>query len=239
MKRTIIVAFLVAAGVWQAAGASAGTVDFPDFSNTRDLELNGAAGVATEDDVLRLTPNAGGEVGSAFTDRKIIRTDRSFETRFKFSIHNGSVTPAEGMAFVIQPGSPDALGGSDLTALGYADIDPSLAVEFDIFENPGSGDPDGNHVGFMRDGDAQTHLAAASPDFDLEGGNRWAWIDYSAKRKRIKVYLNDEKTKPLQALVTLNKRLRSLVGDKARAGFTASTGETENAMFDVLSWKLK
>ena len=237
MKRTIGVASLVAAvAVWQAAGAAGGTVDFPDFT-TNDLELNGSA-FAT-DDVLQLTPNAGGEVGSAFTTRKVVRTDRSFETRFKFSIHDGSVTPAEGMAFVIQPSSPNALGGSDLTALGYADIDPSLAVEFDLFENPGSGDPNGNHVAFMRDGDSQTHLASASPGFDFEGGNRWAWIEYSAKNKRMKVYLNDAKAKPSQALVTLDRKLKSVVGDKARAGFTASTGETENATFDVLSWKLK
>lgn len=238
MKRTIGLASLVAAAaIWQAAGAFAGSVSFPEFSSTNGLELNGAA-IAT-DGVLRLTPSAGGEVGSAFTDRKVVRTDRSFETRFKFSIHDGSVTPAEGMAFVIQPGSPDALGGSDLTALGYADIDPSLVIEFDLFENLGSGDPDGNHVAFVRDGDSQTHLAAGSPTFDLEGGNRWAWIDYSAKKKRMKVYVHDDKAKPSRPLVTLNKKLTSVVGDKARAGFTASTGETENATFDVLSWKLK
>ena len=238
MKRTIGLASLVAAAaIWQAAGAFAGSVSFPDFSSTNGLELNGAA-IAT-DDVLRLTPSAGGEVGSAFTDRKEVRTDRSFETRFKFSIHDGSITPAEGMAFVLQPGSTDALGGSDLTALGYAEIDPSLVIEFDLFENPGSGDPGGNHVAFMRDGDSQSHLVAASPAFDLEGGNRWAWIKYSAEKKRTKVYVNDANSKPSQALVTLNKRLKSVLGDKARAGFTASTGETENAMFDVLSWKLK
>ena len=147
------------------------------------LELNGAA--FETDAVLRLTPNAGGEVGSAFTKRKVVRTDRSFDSRFKFSIHDGSVTPAEGMAFVIQPGSPDALGGSDLTALGYADIDPSLAVEFDLFENPGSGDPDDNHVAFMRDGDSEAHLAADSPDFDLEGGNRWAWIEVLSEEEAV------------------------------------------------------
>ena len=206
MKRTIGLASLVAAAaIWQAVGAFAGSVSFPDFSSTSDLELNGAAIGA--DDVLRLTPSAGGEVGSAFTDRKVVRTDRSFDTRFKFSIHDGSITPAEGMAFVLQPGSADALGGSDLTALGYADIDPSLAIEFDLFENPGSGDPDGNHVAFMRDGDAESHLAAGSPAFDLEGGSRWAWIEYSAEKKRTKVYLNDGNSKPSQALVTLNKKL--------------------------------
>ena len=133
--------------------------------------------------MLRLTPSAGGEVGSAFTDRKVVRADRSFETRFKFSIHDGSITPAEGMAFVLQPGSAKALGGADLTALGYGGIDPSLAIEFDLFENPGSGDPDGNHVAFTRDGDAEAHLAVGSPAFDLEGGNRWAWVEYSRRRR--------------------------------------------------------
>jgi hypothetical protein len=238
MKRTIGLASLVAATViWQAGGAFAGPVSFPDFSSTNGLELNGAA-IAT-DDILRLTPSAGGEIGSAFTDRKEIRTDRSFDTRFKFSIHDGSINPAEGMAFVLQPGSADALGGSDLTALGYAEIDPSLAIEFDLFENPGSGDPDGNHVAFMRDGDSQSHLATGSPAFDLEGPNRWAWIEYSAKKERTKVFLNDARSKPSQALVVLNKRLKSVLGDKVRVGFTASTGETENATFDVFRWKLK
>ena len=159
MKRVIgAVSLLAAAAFWQTTGASAESIAFSDFSSTNGLELNGAAIKA--EDALRLVPNAGGEIGSAFTSRKFVRTNQSFKSRFRFSIHDGTTTPAEGMAFVLQPGPANALGGSDLTALGYADINPGFAVEFDLVENLGGGDPSGNHVAIVRDGSAETHLVA-------------------------------------------------------------------------------
>ena len=59
---------------------------------------------------------------------------------------------ADGMAFVMQPASTAA--GSSGGGLGYAGINPSLAIEFDTYQN--SSDPAEDHVGLMRDG-STTH----------------------------------------------------------------------------------
>ena len=238
MRRALgAVSLLAAIGVWQAAGASAVTISYPNFASASGLTMNGAA--INTGGVLRLVPGVSEEIGSAFTNRRVVSPKRSFKTRFRFSIHDGSATPGEGMTFVLHRSGAEALGVPPGGGLGYIGIEPSLAVEFDLFENLGEGDPNGNHVAILRDGDTETHLATATPEFDLENGTRWAWIEYSAARKRTKIYLSDTGSKPGRPLLSFKRKLsRVLGGGKLRVGFTAASG-AEYAVMDVQTWTLK
>jgi hypothetical protein len=87
-------------------------------------------------------------------------------------------------------------------------------------------------------GDAGNPVEAAIPPFDLYGGVRWAWIQYAKRSKRLKVFVDDDSTKPGSPLLNERLPLRPALGRKTRAGFTAATGG-ENAVMDVLSWRLK
>jgi Bacterial lectin len=134
-----------------------------DFTtNQACLTLNGIGPqfLSTGDSgpvVLRLTPNTGNQVASAwFNTAQPLQN--GFSTSFQFQFTNPSGTPADGIAFVIQNASTGlhAIGftGGNGGALGYGDQDAStnpstgegipnsLAIEFDTFQNtwdPSSG----------------------------------------------------------------------------------------------------
>jgi hypothetical protein len=87
--------------------------------------------------VARLTDGGGSEAGSVFTTSRVGVTN--FSTTFTFRMHDGTApNMADGMAFVIQANSPQALGGGG-GALGYQGIPNSIAVKFDLFSNAGEG----------------------------------------------------------------------------------------------------
>lgn len=201
------------------ASARAATIDYPDFTDTTGLTLNGNA--AQAGDVIRLTPASASQAGSAFTDDKVLNPEKSFKTHFRFSMHDSSGSPGDGMAFVLQSNAPTALG--DLGGgLGYGGISPSIAVEFDIFDN-GDDDPGDNHVALMQNGNAGNHLASETPSFDLYGAPHTAWIIYNASKKALKVYVAKNKSKPANPLFSFKKNLGNALGGKAYAGFTAAT----------------
>jgi len=209
-------------------------VSFPNFARTKGLTLNGDAARAGKR--LRLTPAAADQNGGAFTNRKVVDPAKSFATRFRFNLH-GAVFPGDGMAFVLITTGRKTLGfGSG--GLGYSGLAPSLAVEFDKYENPEAHDPDDNHVAVTKDGNTGAHLAKGTPKFDLYGGTRWVWITYSARKRTLRVYVSDSKSKPRRPLVKYRHKLADILhGQRARAGFTAATGGAYMAA-DILSWKL-
>jgi uncharacterized repeat protein (TIGR01451 family) len=150
------------------------TVSFPNFSSTANLRVNGNAAVvtATLNDqnvrVLRLTPSADGQVGSAWYATSL-SLKSGFTTTFTFRLSNpGGIGAADGIAFVIQNGSFQANGTSGSLAIGdpnfsgggaigFQDLTHSVAVEFDTFENAGPGpnnDISGNEVGIQSCGAA-------------------------------------------------------------------------------------
>ena len=233
-----------------AAALAAAAVEYPDFSSTAGLKLNGSAAQAV--DVLRLTPSAIDQTGSAFTGKRIVDPDKSLSTRFSFSLHDagpgkasrrrgdGEPPPpprgADGIAFVIQNGPADALGEGG-GGLGYAGIRHSVAVEFDHWQNGERDDPSDNHVAVMKNGEAGEHLDSANPAFDLYGGTRFAWVRYSAGKERLKVYANDSNEKPQKPAASVALRLDRVLDGRSRAGFTAATGGSFEAA-DVLSWTL-
>lgn len=226
-----------------AAPASAISFDYPNFSSTAGLAVNGNA--SQQGNVLQLTPAEFSQVGSAFYAAPI-DPQKSFETQFQVSMHDTTTlgNPADGLAFVIQskgPNEAEGLGGG----LGYAGIKPSVAVEFDTFFNPGV-DPIPDHVSIMSEGDVTKHLACATeggPEspctagfgFPIYGAPVYGWVEFDGATHHLKVFIAQTAEKPATPLIDHQISLAPL-GSSSYAGFTAATGAS-TAVHDLLSWK--
>lgn len=231
----VLVALLATTSAPAAPDGARG-VTYPNFSKTKGLKLNGDA--ARAGTVLRLMPAAGGQLGSAFTKKRVVSPKGSFKAQFRFNLHDGSLSPADGLTFTIQPHSKSALGGGG-GGLGYSGIFGSVAVEFDTYFNVEANDPPEQHVAILLNGNTGNHRAVAVPPVQPYGGKRSVWVAYSAKSKKLKVFYTDKTKKPKKPLLTYKTNLNKVFeGRKARAGFTASSGGDFMAA-DVLSWKLK
>ena len=234
-------------GVAQRADAAV-VADYPSFSDVTGLQLNGDA--TQVDTHLQLTSGSpSGQIGSAF-DTTRFNPQKSFQAQFQISIHDGY--PADGMAFVVQssPQGAGAISASAGGSLGYQGIAPSVAVEFDTFDNDefaAEVDPIDDHVGITTNGDTSPYAQCAdegSPDapcdtalpFGIYGSPVYAWVEYDGATKQLRVFLSQTSTKPDASLLAPVVPLDSL-GNLAFAGFTAATGG-ETAFHDVLDWQL-
>jgi Legume lectin domain/PEP-CTERM motif len=236
------------------AASQASTITYSNFSSTAGLQLNGNAATAVTSDgtVLRLTPSADGQAGSAFTTDSVSFASASdtFSTFFQFRITNpGGIDPADGIAFVVEPGS-NSVGGSG-GGIGYQDIPNSLGVEFDTYNN-GSGDHNSsNHVGVdingvLIDTPFAFPYGVTTCDFGsstsyqrfgcLSDGDLWSvWLDYDGTDLHI-AFADNSTTRPADAINTpLN--LPAILGTTtAFVGFTSATGAgREN--HDIVDWQ--
>ncbi len=150
-------------------------------------------------------------------------------------MHDSSFV-GDGMAFVIQSHvtGPKALGGIG-GSMGYGGLDNSVAVEFDVYDNVG--EPSGNHIAIVKDGNQERDANATDPPFAMFGRSFNAWVDYTAGQNRLKVYASRANAKPEDPVVAARVDLTALTDDRARAGFTAGTGGA-TIVGDVLSWRL-
>ncbi|TNF30988.1 MAG: PKD domain-containing protein [Bacteroidetes bacterium] len=134
MKRTngiIISILLLFLSVWSAQA---------------QYQINGNA-VQTSCNCWRLTPAANGQNGSVWN---INLYDLTVPFNFTFDVFLGcNDGGADGIAFVLQPLSVNA--GSSGGGIGYAGINPSLAVELDNYQN--GGEPGFDHMAIQRNGD--------------------------------------------------------------------------------------
>jgi hypothetical protein len=234
LKKTLIVgAFICALGL--AIPALAANVDYPDFSSTNGLKLNGKA--KKEGNVIRLVRDLSQD-GTMFTKKKVVKTNKSFESEFTLSMHDAPVDPADGIAFVVQPKAASTRGHGG-GGLGYSGIKKSLDVEFDVFYNVEAGDPDANHVAIMKNGQTGNHLDVATSSFPMYGTPFYGWVDYDAQAKEVSVYTSQATVKPPNPIVQTSFDLANVTGAaKARAGFTAGTGASA-VEADIVSWTLK
>jgi hypothetical protein len=222
--------------------SAAATIEYPTFASVVGLSLNGDA--VQQGTALRLTPAEQQKSGTAFSETEI-QTTASFEAEFELLMHESNPStgygPADGMGFVLEPGSAAAVGepGGDL---GFAGITPSADVEYDIFNdyfyNPP--DPAVPYVSFMKDGNVLEHLAESETPlkFELYGAPVWSWVDYDAATNSLSVYAAPTDTKPATPLFQYTVDLAELLGSAyTYAGFTAGTGSGDAAQ-EVLSWSL-
>ena len=212
--------------------AAAASLWFDDFSDTTDLVFNGAAATSSsgEDSVLRLTSWRNGKHGSAFTSTRV-RVAR-FSTFFQLRITNAPSDPP-GLAFVIQSVSPAFLGG-DGSYLGYGSpsfLYPSVAVEFDL-TNSYPYDTDSNHVGILKDGNVQDHLARRSVTPNMAMTGLWSvWLDYDGATLNLR--LANGADRPLETFLSIDV---DMPNDFAYVGFTAATG-TQYTNQDIVTWE--
>jgi hypothetical protein len=230
---------VLAAAMLLGTATRGGVVQFTDFSSTAGLTLNGSATTTTTADgsVLRLTPAAYNQSGSAFSSTTI--NAATFSTEFKFRLTNpggifdGIATGADGFVFVIQPVS-SSIGGAG-GGMGYQGISPSVGVEYDTWLN--GWDPDSNHLGVDTNGN-MTSLSTVHVTPDFDDGNLWyTWIDYNGTTLEVRAAQTG--VRPASALLSYDIDVAGIIGTTtAYVGFTAGTGSAyENQ--DIIGWEYR
>lgn len=220
-------------------------IQFNDFSDTKELVINGhAAAVETDDGtVMRLTPAAGTRAGSIFSETLIEASN--FSTRFSFRIteNGGSIfdgntsNGADGIVFVIQP-VDSSLGGAG-QGIGYAGIQSSLGIEFDTWHNSANNDPSQSHVGIDINGSVNHNSGLptaniSNPELDESGDRWWAWVEYDGTTLEVRLSLED--SRPTEPLISTEIDLVDILGQTtAYIGFTSATGAAW-ANHDIIDW---
>jgi hypothetical protein len=222
--------------------ASATTILFNDFSSTSGLQLNGNAAAAIDSssrNVLRVTPSAGGQSGSAFSTSAVtLGANVSFSTKFSFNFNNQFNGGADGLVFVVQTVSNTAGGAGG--GIGYAGLTKSLGVEFDNWNN-GSGDGNSaNHIGIDLGGSVNSVALNTNLPVDLDTARLlFAWIDYNGNTDLLEVRLSDSDSRPIASLLSYTVDLTTeLATTNAFVGFTSGTGAA-GANHDVISWEFR
>lgn len=206
----------------------------PNFANVGGWQINGNASVISSS-YLRLTPNAGGQAGSAFWKQKVsLPNDFSFSTYFVSRMTPGS--RADGMTFCIQQASNSA--GSVGGGLGYQGIPgKSIAIEYDIYDNGEVGG--NNHIAFDLNGVLHgTTNVVASPVNLADGTNKYNWIEYNGATNVLQVRISNTNIRPANPTlsVTINLATNFVGISDMFFGFTAATGgaTAEHAVYSAL-----
>ncbi|GAA5165823.1 lectin-like domain-containing protein [Ornithinimicrobium tianjinense] len=245
----LVVASLVAlpAISAQAVDPVCSTTTYTTFDTPlpADVTLNGNAAIAgpVGAKVLRVTPSALSQAGSAFTTNKVsFANDGSFSTFFTFTFTAQQAGGADGLVFTVQNDANTAGGPGG--GIGYLGITPSVGVEFDNWYNQGIDPFSSNHVGINLNGSVVSNPVTGSPvPLDNPSALHRAWIDYNGATDQLEVRLADSDTRPATALLTKMVDLPAILGGSgapvtdAFVGFTSGTGAAA-ANHDVHSWTL-
>ena len=216
-------------------------LDFDDFGDSTGLTLSGDAVSMSNGgggQLLQLTPSDFWRAGSVFSTAQI-DASLGFSSQFTFRITDpaGSNDPtgengADGLTFTLQTqtNSPNSLGGG----LGYAGIAPSVAVEFDTWQNPR--DPSTNHVGINVNGSTVSVATVDVPGMRFDNGTLYyVWIDYNGTE--LEVRLNDTNERPASPLIAHRIDIPAILGQaQAFTGFTAATGGARGRHL-IESWR--
>jgi hypothetical protein len=190
------------------------------------LQLNGNS--ALNGTRLRLTDGNGNEASSAFYTTPV--NIASFSTNFTFQLTSAS---ADGMAFVIQNVGTTALGGTG-GALGYAGINNSVAVKFDLYDNAGEGT---DSTGLYTDG-ANPFTPAedmTSSGVNLHSGDTMS-VQMTYNGTTLTMTITDTVTKK-SFTYSWAVNIPSVVGgNTAYVGFSGGTGG-ETAIQDIVTWQ--
>jgi hypothetical protein len=217
------------------------------FVNHDDLTANSSPGGRPifVSGLARLTDAGGSEAGTVFSNTKVNITN--FSTTFVFRFSEGTVPRADGITFIIQGNSPQALGGGG-GALGYAGIHNSVAIKFDLFNNsqdPSEGPPS---TGIFTDGRnptiRQPGLPADVPDISIDLRPSGYQLDNQHMHQ---VTLTYDGTVLHEDLLDLSNNIefthdytvdisRFIGGDTAYVGFGGGTGGL-TAIQDIQNWK--
>jgi hypothetical protein len=215
---TIFALLVLAMGTVENANAD---FNYSNFNSTSGLTMVGSTQQSNGTIILT---DSGSQAGALWcTAQQSVQG--GFETTFEFQ-----GVGADGMAFVIQNSSEQALGsiGADL---GY-NFANNLAVEIDAYINP-QFDPWYNHISIQSRG---TNIN--SPDMTYSLG--YADITQNGTMKisyipgTMKVFVNNMVNPLLVASVDIGSLL-NLNSGKAWVGFTGTTGESYDT-HSISSW---
>ena len=213
--------------------ALAQIVQFDDFSSVSDLSLVGSAQQVGS--ALRLTSMSEIQSGAAWFSRPL-PVAQGFSSTFSFRF-SGSLNgmSADGITFVVQSSSPNAIGGNG-GGLGYSGIGNSLAVEFDNFQNTQFGDPQGHHVGILLGGDVAHGRGpvAEVPGGFVDGSLHTANVTYSGGEIRVSL---DGAATPIVSMQADLGSLLTLENGSAYLGFTGGTGAGAQLQ-DITAWQV-
>ncbi len=243
MKKPLVAIALVV-GSWMSAGMAT-TIVFSDFSDVSTLQLNGSAAQGPGN-VLRVTPEAFGQSGTAFVNTPItLASNVSFSTFFSFRIStptfgigDGDGPGADGITFIVQTNSNTAGGAGG--GIGYLGILNSMAIEYDTYDNGSfANDPDGNHVGIDLNGNIASTQTASIPTRMNNDQVWYSWIDYNGATDDLEVRLSQTSTRPAAALLSEVVNLPTILGTNiAFVGFGSGTGAGVGN-HDILSWEFR
>jgi hypothetical protein len=220
------------------------------FVNHDDLTANTApAGRSVfVSGLLRLADAGGNEGATVFSNNKVNITN--FSTSFVFRFSEGTVPRADGITFIIQSNSPQALGAGG-GGLGYAGINNSVAIKFDLYNNsqdPSEGPPS---TGIFTSGRnptiRQAGLPADVPDISINLQPFGYLLDNQHMHQVTLTYNGSVLSERLHDLTdttvpdftydyTVDIR-RFIGGDTAYVGFGGGTGGL-TAIEDIQNWQL-
>jgi serine/threonine protein kinase len=196
------------------------------------LSLNGGTTVAGT--ALRLTDASPGvKARSAFYAMPV--SVQAFTTTFRFQIAAGANT-ADGFTFCIQNDEPGIVGAG-AGSLGYAGIQKSIAVKFDLSNNKGEGN---NSTGLFVNGavpDNPGSLNLTNTGIDLHNGHAYQVVlEYNKGSLALTITDTVEPKKTFRHTFTIDIPA-TVGGTTAYCGFTGGTGTGGvGALQDILTW---
>jgi RHS repeat-associated protein len=235
----------------QVYPASLSSLSYSDFASLGGLKLNGStAGINQKpvvlggQTVLRLTDRFG-QAGSAFATQPLplgsTSANPTFDASFAFQITSsggagdGDGPGGDGFTFVLV-GQPNQLGSGG-AGIGYGGITPSLAVEFDTYNNGGIDQNSGNHVGIDVNGNvASVALTPVAVRFN-DGAVWHAWVDYNGATLEVRV--SQTTVRPDKPTLTASIDLKGIFAGSTSifAGFTSGTASATGD-HDIRSWSM-
>ncbi|MGV3629561.1 MAG: lectin-like domain-containing protein [Bacteroidota bacterium] len=145
------------------------------------------------DSCFTLTPNQANQSGAVW-DNKPINLNYSFDATFCMTLGAEDMWGADGFAFVMRSEDSDSMGLLGY-GLGFMGIEPSLAIEFDTYQNSEINDPATDHTALYFNADFANPLVAPVPllpnSADVEdGGYHQARIVWDAASQTLKMYFD-------------------------------------------------
>ena len=218
--------FVATASVATLAQAAL-VVDYPDFSDTTGLTINGNA--ARVGDVLRVTPDTFSQAGSAFSTNTVsLASGAAFSTYFQFRFTNpggacdGMGCGADGIVFTVQTVANNVGGGG-----GGRTLESRIALESSSTTGSTAAlDSAATDAGVDLNGSVASVVSANISEADLNDGDIWnAWVDYNSVTDLLEVRLTRSAVRPGSAILSYTVDRGHPAGSTdAYVGFTSGTG---------------
>ncbi|MDX2286413.1 MAG: PQQ-dependent sugar dehydrogenase [Bacteroidia bacterium] len=142
---------------------------------------------------LRLTNAANFETGAAWYNTRV---DLSYDFNLQYTLYAGAADGADGTTFMLQraPAGLAALGATG-GGLGAGGLTPSIAVEFDTYDNADGSDLADDHISIFRNGDLNdqlvTKVCAPTDCADIEDdATHDVQIFWNANASELQVYFD-------------------------------------------------